>query len=238
MKIKIQNRFWIIPNALLVNPNITLKAKGLYWYIQSKPDDWDFSAVRIAYETKDGRDGISAGLQELEAFGYLIRNKYKNDKWQWNIEYELLETPHTITENPVWTNEETRPDYPATENPTTEKPATNKTRNTKKEIQNNNNDNICEFDNFWLIYKRKIDKGRAEKSFNRLTTQEKILAVAGAKKWAEKWDAEKTELEYIPHPTTWLNNKRWEIIPPIKKGKSPANAYQDQPDSFLEGFTK
>jgi len=105
--------------------------------------------------------------------------------------------------------------------------------------QNNIKDNnICEFDNFWLIYKRKIDKGRAEKSFNCLTTQEKILAVAGAKKWAEKWDAEKTESEYIPHPTTWLNNKRWETIPPIKKGKSPANAYQDQPDSFLDGFIK
>lgn len=103
---------------------------------------------------------------------------------------------------------------------------------------NNNNNNICEFESFWLIYKRKIDKGRAEKSFNRLTAQEKILAAGGAKKWAQYWDADKTDLQYIPHPTTWLNNKRWQVEPPKATKKAPANAYQDQPEGFLEGFTR
>ncbi len=240
MKIKISNRFWITPNSLLFNAKISFKAKGLYWYIQAKPDDWDFSAVRIALETKDGRDGISAGLQELEEFWYLRRHKFKNQKWQWEIEYELLESPDltekTTPENPGWT-QETTPENPSTENPSTEKPSTNKTRSTKKEIQNNS-DNISEFESFWLIYKRKIDKGRAEKSFNLLTAQEKILAAGGAKKWTEYWDADKTDLQYIPHPTTWLNNKRWQVEPPKATKKAPANAYQDQPEGFLEGFTR
>lgn len=236
MKIKIQNRFGVTPNNLLSNPNITFKAKGLYWYIQSKPDNWDFSAIRITLETKDGRDWISAGLQELEEFWYLKRHKYKNNKWQRKIDYELLENPQTITDNPVWTEEKTITDYPSTENPSTENPSTNKTRYTKKEIINNNNNNICEFEKFRIIYKRKIDKGRAEKSFNRLTPQDKILAVDGAKKWTAKWASEKTEIEFIPHPTTWLRNKRWETIATITRKKSPTNAYQDQPDSFLDWF--
>lgn len=80
MKIRIANRFGVTPNDLLTNPEITLKAKGLYAYIQSKPDNWDFSALRIAYETKEGRDSIQSTLRELEKYGYLIRTKYKNQK--------------------------------------------------------------------------------------------------------------------------------------------------------------
>jgi hypothetical protein len=115
----------------------------------------------------------------------------------------------------------------------------NKLSNTK--INNNIiNNNICEFEDFWSLYKRKIDKGRAEKAFNRLDTEEKILAIEGAKKWARYWEADKTEMQYIPHPTTWLNNKRWQVEPPAiqtKNKKAPANAYQEQPESFLDGFT-
>ena len=66
MKINIANRFGVIPNELLNNPNVSFKAKGLYAFIQSKPDDWDFSAERIATQTSDGRDAIRSALKELE----------------------------------------------------------------------------------------------------------------------------------------------------------------------------
>jgi len=245
MKIKINRRFWVTPNELLINSNITFKAKGIYAYIQSKPDDWDFAAARMAFESKDWRDGINAGLQELEEFWYLKRHKFKNEKGQWEIEYELYEEPQTRGENPDWTKQETRGENPATEKPDTEKPATNKTVNTKKEIINNKE--LCEtvfdkiyFNIFWHSYKRKIDKGRAEKKFFSLAKQEKILAAAAAKKWTHFWEKAKKEIEFIPHPTTWLNNKRWEVEPPEimqPYKKTPANAYQHQPAWFLDDFT-
>lgn len=235
MKIKIQNRFWIIPNALLVNPNITLKAKGLYWYIQSKPDDWDFSAARIAYETKDGRDGISAGLQELEAFGYLIRQKYKNEKWQWQIEYELLETPHTITENPVWNKEKTTPENPATENPATENPATNKTRNTKKEIQKKIYINNAAINNFILEFienRKQLKKPMTDLAIKKLVNK--------CEDWLIKYKDDEIK-KFFDRAI----ESGWQWVFEIKEGaaknfwkKAPANAYQDQPDSFLDGFTK
>lgn len=66
-KITIKTRYGTAPNCLLVDPGISMKAKGLYVYIQSKPDDWDFSGDRIAKnETSDGRASIYAGLDELE----------------------------------------------------------------------------------------------------------------------------------------------------------------------------
>lgn len=56
-----------MPNALLNQSDISLKAKGLFAYIQSKPDGWDFSSERIANDHTDGRDGIRSALKELEA---------------------------------------------------------------------------------------------------------------------------------------------------------------------------
>lgn len=113
---------------------------------------------------------------------------------------------------------------------------------TYNNISNNdkiNDKKICPFfSEFWQVYKRKIDKEKAEKKFERLSTQEKMLAVAGAKNWAAKWDAEETDLEFIPHPTTWLNNRRWEAEIFIKtKTKKVANAYQTEPEDFLAWFT-
>jgi len=145
-KLKVANRFGIIPNALLNDPNISWKAKGLFGYLQSKPDDWDFAVNRIAQDAKDGRDGTTNGLVELEKHGYLHREKFKNERGQWDIEYTLFDTPsvclikvwgtETITENTERTKEETMTDFPSTDFPSTENTETNKERNTKKETVN------------------------------------------------------------------------------------------------------
>lgn len=233
MKIKINNRFWVIPNALLTNAEISLKAKGLYWYIQSKPDDWDFSAVRIAYETKDGRDGISAGLKELEQFWYLERHKYKNDKWQWQIDYELLEKPRTITENPVWIKEETRPENPATENPATENPATNKTRNTKKEIQKKiyiNNARVNDFIIEFIENRKQLKEPMTDLAITKLVN--KCAA------WILKYSDDEIKTFFdraIESGWKWVFEKQNTAAKTFWR-KAPANAYQEQPDSFLDGF--
>jgi hypothetical protein len=79
-KLIVQDRFGIIPNALLNNPNISWNAKGLFGYIQSKPDNWDFAVERIQKDTKDGSTATNSGLRELENAGYLQRHKFKNNK--------------------------------------------------------------------------------------------------------------------------------------------------------------
>lgn len=68
MKISVPDKYGVIPNHILRDKRISLKAKGLWAYIQSKPDNWDFSAERIARECTDGKDGIRSGLKELEEF--------------------------------------------------------------------------------------------------------------------------------------------------------------------------
>ena len=124
--LKIQRFFGAAPNELLNNPDISFKAKGLYAYLNSKPDNWDFSVESIAAQVKEGIDSVRGGIHELEKFGYLKRIKYQNEKGYWEIDYMLFESPVQYEAYLGKSNEG-------------EHPKQNKKEYTKKEYTNNNN---------------------------------------------------------------------------------------------------
>jgi len=69
------------------------------------------------------------------------------------------------------------------------------------------------FDEFWKRYPRKRAKGAARKAFERIRwtpeTWEKLLK---ALEWqAREW----TDPQFIPHPSTYLNQERWEDEPDL-----------------------
>jgi hypothetical protein len=76
-----------IKNEVLVDTKISLKAKGLFAYLYSKPDDWDFSGDRMAKENMEGRRAIYAALKELETEGYLSRTKKPDGKVVYHISF-------------------------------------------------------------------------------------------------------------------------------------------------------
>jgi len=72
------------------------------------------------------------------------------------------------------------------------------------------------FDAFWSKYPRKVGRPaalRAWKIATKRTTEGDILG--GLVRWVLAWDAAGTEKTYIPHPTTWLNQHRWEDEPDV-----------------------
>lgn len=79
MSIEIQKsdelRYGALPHAIIVDENLSLKAKGLLLYIVDKPEDWRFATKRIATETKDGIDSIRTALAELKEAGYVRQEK-------------------------------------------------------------------------------------------------------------------------------------------------------------------
>jgi hypothetical protein len=46
----------------------------------------------------------------------------------------------------------------------------------------------------------------------------------GLEKWVEYWD-ERNEPDFIPHPATWINKRRWESEPPKRESKSDPLAH-------------
>lgn len=66
-----------------------------------------------------------------------------------------------------------------------------------------------EFNLFWDAYPRKEGKQKARAAFDKVTVSLDVLLEAiEQQKQSAQWS--KDGGQYIPHPTTWLNGKRWE----------------------------
>lgn len=66
-----------------------------------------------------------------------------------------------------------------------------------------------EFEAFWREYPRKIGKGSAYKAWGKLKPPLEICL--STLKWQKKTDQWlRDNGQYIPHPATWLNQRRWE----------------------------
>ncbi|WP_060873867.1 hypothetical protein [Myroides odoratus] len=88
---KTQGNFTIVQNEILNSEKLTFESKGLYVYLLSKPNDWEFSAKKISNQTKESEGTIKRILKNLENENLLLRHKIKNDKGVFNgIIYEIL----------------------------------------------------------------------------------------------------------------------------------------------------
>lgn len=92
-KLKFESKFGVAPHNLIFSESISLAEKGLYLFIQAKPEGWDFSAERIEKETDDTLYTVKKTLKKLEKSGYLERVRHKNEKGHWEIEYILNTIP-------------------------------------------------------------------------------------------------------------------------------------------------
>ena len=80
------------------------------------------------------------------------------------------------------------------------------------------------FNELWEMYPRKVAKRVAQKSFERLTQTEQALALATMPNHIIYWKTQDTQLAYIPHLATWLNQYRFEdeiVIEEPKQNKRP-----------------
>ncbi|QNG60365.1 replication protein [Bacillus sp. PAMC26568] len=69
----------------------------------------------------------------------------------------------------------------------------------------NKNTYSNEFEQFWSIYPRKVDKKKAYKSFKAVLKRHPIeIILAGTEKYAQQ--VQKTETQFIKFPATFLNN--------------------------------
>ena len=85
------------------------------------------------------------------------------------------------------------------------------------------------FDEFYKLYPRKVGRFVAKKSFNKLSKRDKMLAYNGLTDYIRFWNHNKTEKQFIPHPSTWINQKRWEDeldLPKTKEKKSKDTAFE------------
>ena len=116
--------FTTLPNAVVENPELSLKAKALFWFFFSRPDDWEYSIEGTSRIIKEGKESIRNAAQELEAHGYLIREQKVTEQGRYSCaDYHLYAEP-IVGKKPM------------SENQTTENP-----RQPIKDLPNNNRPN-------------------------------------------------------------------------------------------------
>ena len=106
IKLDRKDNYTIISNSVLKNKNLSLKAKGLYAYMWSLPDNWDYSVAGLVTLLKEGKDAINEALKELEREGYLVRTILRKGGKFSDMDYILHEFPQfsPFTENPQQLN--------------------------------------------------------------------------------------------------------------------------------------
>lgn len=101
-------------NRHFQDKRLSYKAKGLLSLMLSLPEEWDYSVQGLMKLSRDGKDSVMAGINELEDYGYLIRTQEKDESGRFTgYNYSVYE--HPFSENPS-------AGKPLEENPTTVNP--------------------------------------------------------------------------------------------------------------------
>ncbi len=113
--------FTILSNSVIRDETLSWKARGLFEYLWSLPEDWEFYETEITKHATDGRDSTRSGLDELEEHGYLSRTRERNEKGQVKSAIWIL---HENPKKPVQ-------EKPVSENPNQGNPTLLNTNSTK-----------------------------------------------------------------------------------------------------------
>lgn len=136
-KIKIKG-FTIIDNDIINDPRMHLKALGLFAYMWSKPDDWQFYISEIATHFKDGESAVSSAMKELMELGYLKRTQNRKDGKFSTYDYVLQEIPKPENHSSVPKGDLPKPEKPKSKKPIPENQGLLITDNTNTDLNNTN----------------------------------------------------------------------------------------------------
>lgn len=81
------------------------------------------------------------------------------------------------------------------------------------------------FDLFWSEYPNKQAKPVARRAWVKIPDDEREDVMNGLREWLKSEAWQKDNGNYIPHPATFLNQRRWENSPKAKAPKKPRTVY-------------
>ena len=221
----------MLPNDLLRDPRLSIKAKGLACLALSLPPGWEYSVAGLASICGCGRDMIRGALKELEAAGYLSREQTHDGNGKFGSCRYVICDESALPKDPL-PEPEGIPlsGFPSTANPTTGKPSTENPTVINKEVINKDLSNPPKapqrgrrgrevkeqpdwkpdrFAKFWAFYPRGEAKQAAIRAWDKLQPSDELLdtmAQALSRQVAsESWQ----QGIGIPYASTWLNQQRW-----------------------------
>ena len=107
IKNKTEN-YTIVSNEIFQKSDVSARAKGIYAYIMTLPDDWKLYKSELYKHFSEGRDAIDRAFKELETLGYIMMEKEKDEKGRYvGWDYRIIESidnsdslKNRLSENP------------------------------------------------------------------------------------------------------------------------------------------
>lgn len=175
-----ERNYTVIENSILNDVSLKWEDKGLFTYLWSQSDEWNFYAKEVAKHSTDSEDKVYKILRKLEERGYLLRERQRNDKGQLKSnKWFLSEIP-----NPKWINaykkRVNKKKKPIRQNPKQVKPDLEKPNMEKSDLTSTN------FNKYQHKQIKKINKSLSKEERERDANAIEIL-ITYLNHCAEEW---------------------------------------------------
>ena len=226
MKNRLKEKYTQVDNNILNLKNISLKAKGLYAFLCSKPNNWNFSYKWLIFQLQEWEKAIRSAVKELVNIEILLRIPKK--EWNSFTGWDWIINPN---KNDLLNRKDPLSKIPKKEVPkkatTQDGNEINKTEESKTNINNTNiiitSENKFSENTFnYKVCKEFLDAHKKRKSISVVTmlknnTEEEII-----EKWADvvrkflkidKFEEKHIErvFKFTYTSDQWLSNKDFEF---------------------------
>lgn len=231
-QIRRKKGYTVVYREVAQDSRLSLKARGLFLFMQSLPESFTLSQSRLAKLAGVGRDQIRAALKELENVGYLVTEQSHDDSGKFSKSLYILQedapgvppllgfptTGKPTTENPTLLDNTIYRETPiapkggaecvSAESPDERRAVTSPGRNAPKWKPER-------FERFWMFYRDNAHghygrRAAAVRAWDKLKADDNTLNLMGA------CLIRQTETDMwrrgvgIPYASTWLNQRYWE----------------------------
>ena len=88
------NGFTVVANDIFKRDDVSARAKGVYIYILTLPDDWKIYKSELYTHFSEGRGAIDTAFKELERLGYIEKQRAKDESGKFKgWDYIVYESP-------------------------------------------------------------------------------------------------------------------------------------------------
>ena len=200
----------------------------LYWiadHHNSETGDCFPSINRLAILCEMSRRSVETHITALEDLGLLKRKAQYRDTGGKTANSYLLELTGTL-ENSDDTQNLRMGSEKFAHGDTQNLRMNNLVRRNLGNKTNNIDQNEKNFDKFWTTYPRKIGKAAAKQSlFTALQKTNAKKIIEAARDFGNSMQNQ--EKQFIPHPRTWLRQKRWEDVIEIPEMNGTKKALEE-----------
>jgi len=97
-----QNPYVVINKKQLQRKDLSFRARGLYAYLLSLPDNWCINVSHLQKQTTDGKHAVRSALNELRTAGFIKTVSIREHGKMVGREIIFSENPNDFTDVPIF----------------------------------------------------------------------------------------------------------------------------------------